>query len=192
MIQNKIRLLLVNNNTETLSSLKKILEPFKEFKFLGEARNGVEAVDSALTYLPDVVIMDINMPVMDGFTAATKIARAAPYIGIILTGHAESLSIIRKAMQSGAGDFLELPFGSAELRHAIRSIYKTKQDQKKHLMEHPLVIPYRQPKVISVFSSKGGVGKTVLATNIAVSLRELTREDVLLMDMDFFAVWRCC
>lgn len=180
----KIRLMIVNDNPESLASIKNLLKPYKDLRITGEITNSNHAVDIALNYQPDILLIDTNMPGLDGFTVAKNITQVAPYIGVILIGHAESIDVMRKAMQSGSGDFLELPFSGTKLYNAITSLYTEKQSQRKFLMDNPLLVPHRNSKVISVFSSKGGVGKTVLSTNVAISLKEQTREQVLLIDMD--------
>lgn len=138
----------------------------------------------ALEFQPDIVLMSVNLPLVDGFECAKKIARVAPYIGVILIGANETVQIIKQAMQSGASDFLEVPVSKTRLQKSISTIFIIKQQQKKHFVDYPNIVPRREPKVVAVFSSKGGVGKTVIATNIAVALKMLTREDVLLMDLD--------
>lgn len=183
-MRKKIRLLIVNDNQEFLDAIIDLLKPFSECKVVGKANNGQQAVNLALEFKPDIIIMDAKMPVMDGFTASKKITQGAPYIGIILTGVLESVEVLREAMQCGAGDFLELPLSGTKLYSAISLLYEVKQQQKNHLLKNALLIPSRRPKVISVFSTKGGVGKTVVATNVAVSLKQQTREDVLLIDLD--------
>ena len=180
----KIRIILANNSQETLASLRSLLEQCKEFKVTAEAKNGKDAVDMALEFQPDIVIMSVNLPRGDGYECAKKIVQAAPYIGVILTGTAENLQIIRNSMQVGASDFLAMPVSKARLQESITNLFNIKQQQKKHFIDYPISVPRREPKVIAVFSSKGGVGKTVISTNIAVALKELTHEDVLLIDLD--------
>ncbi|MGF7186894.1 pilus assembly protein CpaE [Desulfitispora alkaliphila] len=180
----KIRVLIVNDNKYMRDSIKELLFSAKEFKLTGEAENGKDAVDLTISFQPDIVLMDINMPIMDGFDATLKISQVAPYIGVILIGTVQSDELLRRSMQSGAGDFLEIPFSKAKLQNAILSLYAIKREQRKQITQNPLIIPNRQTNIISVLSSKGGVGKTILATNMAVSLKKQTREDVLLMDLD--------
>lgn len=183
-MRKKIRVLIADNRQESRKSIIGIMEASSEYKLTGEAQNGFEVVDMAFNYQPDIIVMDVNLAGLNGFDAANQITQTFPYIGIILFGSAEQDAIIRKAMQNGAGDFLEVPFSSVKLLSSISSLYEIKQKQKKQLLNTPLTIPRRQPTIISVFSSKGGVGKTVVATNLAVSIKEQTREDVLLIDMD--------
>lgn len=180
----KIRVLIVNDNISSLNVIENLLKQFKEIKIIGKALNGKEAVDITFQLDPDIILMDINMPIIDGFTAAEKISSVLPYIGIILTGSVESSNVIRKAMQSGAADFLDLPLSSEKLYNAILTLYKAKDSQRKHFIKNNLKMPTRHTRVISFFSSKGGVGKSTLSVNSAVALRQLTKKEVLLIDLD--------
>lgn len=180
----KIRVLIVNDNLSSVNTIENLLNQFKEIKIIGKALNGKEAVDIAFQVDPDIILMDTNMPVVDGFTAAEKISSALPYMGVILTGPAESSDVMRKAMQSGAADFLDLPLSSEKLYNAILTLYKMKNSQRTHFIKNSLKVPTRHPRVISFFSSKGGVGKSTLSVNTAVALRQITKKDILLIDLD--------
>ena len=183
-MRNIIRLLLVNSNQESLNLINKLLEKYSDYKIIGEANDSVHALDMAIRYQPDIVLMDVNLPDLDGFKTTTKITQEIPYIGVILFGSTDYEDILRKAMQSGAGDFLDLPLDGTKLHNSISSLYTIKEEQKQQLLKNPLTIPHRHTRIISVFSAKGGVGKTLIATNIAIALKELTREDVVLIDLD--------
>lgn len=179
-----IRLLLVNNNQESLKSISKLLETYSELKVIGEASNSSDAIDMAIRFQPDIVIMDVNIPDIDGFNTTLRITQETPYMGVILFGSTEYEDVVRKAMQSGAGDFLDLPLDGGKLRQSIDMLYELKEEQKQQLLKYPLMIPHRHTRIISIFSAKGGVGKTLIATNVAIALKQITREDVILVDLD--------
>lgn len=180
----KIRVLIVNDKLDSLNIIENLLQQFKEIKVIGKLSSGKEAVDSILELDPDIILMDTNMPGIDGFTAAKTIHYRFPYIGIILLGTTESSYIMRKAMQSGAADYLVFPLNSEKVYNAILELYNAKSCQRKNLEKNLLKIPKRHCQVIPVFSSKGGVGKSVLAVNSAIALKQLTKKEVLLIDLD--------
>lgn len=180
----KIRVLIVNDKLDSLNIIENLLHQFKEIKVIGKLSSGKEAVESILELDPDIILMDTNMPGMDGFTAAKKIHYTLPYIGIILLGATESSYIMRKAMQSGAADYLTFPLDSERVYNAILGLYNAKSSQRKDLEKSLFKIPKRHCQVIPVFSSKGGVGKSVLAVNSAIALKQLTKKEVLLIDLD--------
>lgn len=181
---NKIRILIVNDNRDSIMAIRELLTPNSEFKIIGDAIDGREAIDLTNQYYPDIVLMDTHMPNINGYDACLKITQASPFIGVILVGYGESPDILRKSMRFGADDYLELPLSKAKLYNAIIALHKIKQKQKEKLLNNPLIIPNREPKVVTVFSTKGGVGKSVVSTNVAIALRKATKEDVLLMDLD--------
>lgn len=180
----KVSILVASDNKDSLIVIKKALELSKEFNVMGEVFNGNEVVKFVTKYQPDIILMDTNMPIKDGFAAATEISSLMPYIGIIFIGSIESIDVMRKAMKVGAGDFLEHPVSTEKLRDSILSLYIAKAAQRKNYTENYNKLPDVNTKIISVFSSKGGVGKSIVSANSAVTIKELTKRKVLLMDMD--------
>jgi len=166
----KIRILIANDNRDSVYMIKELLEGFDEFKVIGEVFNGKDALDFALNYEPDIIIMDTDMPMMDGFTASQSITKMIPYIGIILVGTMESIDIIKRTMKVGAGDFLELPLTIQKIKNAIFQLYESKYEQKKYIIENSYMMPKMISRIVSVFSSKGGVGKSVIAVNSTISI----------------------
>jgi pilus assembly protein CpaE len=179
-----IKVVIAKNNKDSLASMKSLIESFKGIKVIGETGDGREAITLCTNYQPDIVILDVNILSLDGFQVCVKINQMFPYIGIIIIDTNENIDTVRFAMKCGASDFLQLPLSSSKLNSSITSIYEFKQEQKKQFINSPLVMPQKKSNVISVFSSKGGVGKTVIATNVAIALHRQTRDEVLLIDLD--------
>jgi pilus assembly protein CpaE len=183
-LSKKIKVVMAKNNKESLNSTKQLLEVFSDVKVIWETNNGNEVIDTVIKFSPDIIIMDYNMASVKPLEICAKINQVLPYVGIILIGSVQNFDIVRSAMQSGANDFLEPPITSLKLYNSIIAINKIKQQQKRQLIKTPLVISNKKSKIITVFSSKGGVGKTVLSTNIAIGVNQKTREEILLMDLD--------
>lgn len=100
-----IRVLVVDDHQVVREGLRRILELDKEIKVVGEARNGGEAVTKAVSLSPDVIIMDLKMPGMDGITATRKIKQEKPEINIlILTLYGEDF--VRQAIEAGVSGYL--------------------------------------------------------------------------------------
>ncbi len=181
---NKIRVFIGMGSADSLEHVQKLLSYSTNIRIIGDNFSDREIMDTVLTAQPDIVLLDMYLPAADGLKLAAEIAKAAPYMGIILTGPSQSIETLKKVMHAGAGDFLQTPLKAKELIRTITSLNRIKQAQRKYFMDNSLILNHKQPKVISVFSSKGGVGKTVVATNVAVALQELTGGDIMLMDMD--------
>lgn len=104
--------------THTLSSFLAA----NEYTVVDKAINGVEAVLSVRKYNPAIVLMDLNMPLMDGYTAIAEIKKYNPDIKIIaLTAESEKASVIR-AVKAGADEFLVKPVKSENLIRIIKKI----------------------------------------------------------------------
>jgi two-component system chemotaxis response regulator CheY len=86
----------------------------------GEATNGVEAIDKYRALKPDVVLMDLLMPVMDGISAIRKIIELDPRAKIVVVSAIAKGSIKNEAMEAGAIDFVSKPFEIKRLIEAVR------------------------------------------------------------------------
>jgi DNA-binding NarL/FixJ family response regulator len=116
-----IKILLVDDHAVVRSGLSKFLLVNKDMKLVGEASDGDEAVQKTSLYRPDVVLMDLMMPGMDGITATRQIRQKYPSVKIIaLTSFAEP-NIVQGALQAGAIGYLQKNVTAKELARAIHS-----------------------------------------------------------------------
>ncbi len=179
----KIKVVIVDDTEETRSNVKTLLSFEKRIEIIGEAENGEEAVFIAKESRPDVVLMDINMPVMDGIKATEEIMMNVPETAVIIMSVQGETEYLRKAMSAGARDFLNKPFSSDDLINTILKVYDIESQRKQHSNVSKVKEEVKS-KVISVFSTKGGVGKTTIASNLAVCLSRNTKKRVALVDLD--------
>ena len=122
--QNSIRVLIVDDEEIVRYGLKAIFRSLPEVEVIAEASNGREAIAKALELQPDIILMDIAMPVMDGVTATGKIARSLPYIKVlILTTHDRDRYLI-EAIQQGAVGFLLKNTPPEDFLHIIHATHK--------------------------------------------------------------------
>jgi len=145
-------------------------------RIVGEARNGREAIDLVKELQPHVVLMDINMPEVDGLKAAEILAKDFPNVQTVIMSIQGEQEYFRRAMKAGAKDFLVKPFSTNDLVDTIQNVFN------KWVKDRPELFA-NEPKadVLSFFSTKGGVGRTTLAVNLAVSLTSKGKK-VLLID----------
>ena len=116
-----IRILIADDHAVVRQGLKMFLGLDEDFDVIGEAANGLEAVNFARELQPDVVLMDLLMPVKDGITAIGEIRREMPEIEVIaLTSVLEDASVVG-AIKAGAIGYLLKDTQSDELRRAIKS-----------------------------------------------------------------------
>lgn len=116
-----IRILIADDHSVVRQGLRMFLSIGDEFEIAGEARDGDEAVRLSAELNPDVVLMDLLMPVMDGITAIGKIRQAQPDVEVIaLTSVLEDASVVG-AVKAGAIGYLLKNTESNELRRAIRA-----------------------------------------------------------------------
>ena len=182
----KIRILIVDDVAETRENVRKLLQLEDDMEVVGDAGNGEEALNIVHQLKPDVVLMDINMPVMDGITATEKLTMELPQVGIIIMSVQGEQEYLRKAMMAGAREYLIKPPGGDELVATIRRVYEVecKRRMSQGILVTESVKEKEQGKVISVFSTKGGVGKSIIAVNLAVSLHQVSKLSVVILDMD--------
>ncbi|MFN2581868.1 MAG: response regulator [Candidatus Dormibacteria bacterium] len=184
-----IRLLIVDDIASTRENLQKLLSFEEDIEVVGMAGDGRDGLEQAHKLQPDIVLTDVNMPVMDGIQLTEKLATELPQSPTIIMSVQGERDYLRRAMQAGAREYLIKPFSHDELVAAIRRVHQL--EQKKGVMAARTPSDGQQGSqrvtpgdVIVVFSGKGGVGRTLLATNLAVALATETKASVALVDLD--------
>lgn len=119
-----IRVLLADDEGLVRSGFKVLLDLEDDITVVGEATNGAEAIEQARATRPDVVLMDIRMPKLDGIQATTQIARTRglEQVSVLILTTYDTDAYVFEALQAGASGFLLKDAGPAELLHAIRVI----------------------------------------------------------------------
>jgi pilus assembly protein CpaE len=180
-VQEKIHVLIVDDIAETRENIRRMLQFDNSIEVVGTARTGKEAIQLSQQAKPDVIVMDINMPDMDGITATQEIKKKSPYIQVVILSVQSDPSYMRKAMLAGARDFLTKPPMIDELTDAVRrSGILAQEERKKSAQVFPQMptdglkqIPGSTTplgKIIVIYSPKGGTGRTTIATNLAIAL----------------------
>jgi DNA-binding NarL/FixJ family response regulator len=122
-----INLLIADDHQLIIDGLSKILETKKMISTIYTANNGKEAVDKSFAHDIDCVIMDINMPVMNGLEATKLIKKEKPHIKIIVVSMLCDASIVNKMLKAGADAFINKDIGQDEL---LKAIEKVMNDEK--------------------------------------------------------------
>ncbi len=181
--EGKINVIIVDDIAESRENFRKLLQFESDLHVLGAARTGKDGINLAREVEPDVILMDINMPDMDGIKATEIIRKEHPNVQIVILSVQGDPNYMRRAMLAGARDFLTKPPSVDDLITTIRMAGKmAKEEREKEKKRFPmqggmgmLGVGYMPQgvtlgKVIIVFSPKGGVGCTTIATNLAVTL----------------------
>jgi pilus assembly protein CpaE len=186
-----IKLLIVDDIPETRDHLSRLIGLEREIDVVGTAGSGEEAIQQAMDLRPDVIVMDINMPGMDGIAASEIIAQRLPFSAIIMMSVHGEAEHLKRAMNAGAREFLVKPFSGDEFSTSIKRVHERELARRESLQSTPAQASPSTPtadgnvedhQVIAVFSPKGGAGRTTLATNMALALRRETNQRVALVD----------
>jgi pilus assembly protein CpaE len=196
----QIRVLIVDDIPETRDHLTKLLGFESDVDVVGAAASGTEAIGMATDLLPDVVLMDINMPDMDGIAATEKLSSEVPTAAVVMMSVQGEADYLRRSMLAGAREFLVKPFSSDELTASIRQVYTREREKLSRMGAMPAMAAGgagaagaaaaddgggRDGQVIAIFSPKGGVGRTTVAVNVAVAAATELGKSVVLMDGSF-------
>jgi DNA-binding NarL/FixJ family response regulator len=151
-----IRLLLVDDQTIVRQGLKVLLEPQCDFQVVGEADNGQSAIAQAEALQPDVVLMDIRMPMMDGVAATQLICQRFPEIKVLVLSTFDEDEYVSRAMQCGAKGYLLKDTPVDELAQTICAVHKGYTQFGPGLLEKAIVaataahsLPVTSPESIS-------------------------------------------
>ncbi|MEE4194041.1 MAG: response regulator [Anaerolineae bacterium] len=180
MAENTIRVLLVDDIPETIKNISRMLKFDPAIEIVGQAADGREALQLVKDLDPDVVVMDINMPDMDGITATQHIRQRYIFTQVIILSVQSDPNYMRRAMRAGAHDFLSKPPMMDELTSVIKRAGKISEEQRS-MAEATIgmqssksasggMMPVLQGKSICIYSPKGGTGVTTIAANLAVAM----------------------
>jgi pilus assembly protein CpaE len=197
----QIRVLIVDDIPETRDHLSKLLGFESDIEVVGTAASGREAIEVAAKLTPDVILMDINMPDMDGISATERLSAEVPAAAVVMMSVQGEADYLRRSMLAGAREFLVKPFSSDELTSSIRQVYTREQDKLTRIAGLPAAstastaVAVRpaateredgEPgRVVAVFGPKGGVGRTTLAVNLAVAAATELGQRTCLVDASF-------
>ena len=183
-----IRVVVVDDIPSTRENLKKLLSFEEDIEVVGDAGDGKEGLEVTRRLQPHVVLMDVNMPGVDGITATEQLAVELPQCPVVIMSVQGERDYLRRAMQSGAREFLIKPFTGDELVASIRRVYELESKKGAYLPKAAAGAEGEQPpsrgRLVTVLSGKGGSGKSVVAVNLALALRAETSTRVCLVDLD--------
>lgn len=182
----KVKLILADHNERSRSTIKELLELDDGIDIVAEAASGAEVIDYIKSTDPQVVILDLNLPEIDGLETTRYITLHHPRVSVIIISLHDEIESIKSAMLAGAREYLVKPVSPLEIHRAVRQVAElnSKLPVGPGQEESPKKQVSNGNQIISVFGTKGGVGKSVICTNLAVAAAREYRSRVGLVDMD--------
>lgn len=119
---NAIRVILADDHTLVRAGLRKLLESIPDLTVVGEARDGLELLTLVEQLQPDLVLLDIAMPGLNGLEAAARMARSWPRIRVLILSMHQGEEYVRQALRSGAAGYLLKDAAPLELELALKAV----------------------------------------------------------------------
>jgi pilus assembly protein CpaE len=190
----KIRVLIVDDVADTRENVRRLLQFEMDIEVVGAARTAMEGIQLTTELDPDVVLMDINMPDMDGIAATEAIRQKSTFSQVVILSVQGDQSYMRRAMLAGARDFLTKPPMGDELISAVRRGGEMSRLERGKVRsgrggadgsarrgaDEVLPVGILQGRIVTVYSPKGGTGCTTIAANLAIALHNEDTRVVLL------------
>ncbi|MBM2815665.1 MAG: two component transcriptional regulator, LuxR family [Ignavibacteria bacterium] len=177
-----IKIVLADDHEIVRVGIKRLLSMDKSLKVLDEAPNGDVAIKLVAYHNPDIALLDIQMPIMDGIEAATKIKADMPHVFVVMLTAFEDYPHVEKALTAGADGYLSKDIGSKDLISALhtimhgervfsRSIIKLLQKRypETGVDASPVIISKREQEILNLVA----IGKTSkeIADKLFLSIR---------------------
>lgn len=180
----RTRILLADDHAVVRNGFRMILAAQEDLEVVGEASNGREAVEAAARLQPDVVVMDVTMPELNGIEATRRIAEAAPRTRVLALSMHKDAVYVREILRAGAKGYLLKDSGEGDLLTAVRAIARGEAflspavsegvltDYRKHVTDPLDLLTTREREVLQWIAE----GKTNKEVATALSLSVYTVE----------------
>jgi len=176
------RVIIVDPDPDRRSKLQQTLA-LARLAVLGEAGYGIEALSLTKETGPDVIVMALEGQINRALKTLGSLVDAFPQVPIIVYSSLSDPTSIRQAMVTGAKDYLVWPFQPEEINASISGVLE-QEGRRRQRLAGELEEPVASGTIITIFGAKGGIGKTTIATNLAVALAQKLQQSVCLVDLD--------
>ncbi len=175
-MKHSIPTIIITEQFHLAELLKKYSEEFEKFSFLSSTSDFSKAYNAVKELSKCLVIVDISEYQEQGLNFISKITSEFSFCKVIAMSDRPDVDIVIRSMRVGASDFLALPVIKKDLFDSLSKLYCDMENIKQKKS---------RCRIITVYSNKGGVGKTSVATNLALELAKITKENVALIDLNF-------
>ncbi|MBE7518195.1 MAG: P-loop NTPase [Thermoflexaceae bacterium] len=176
------QVIVVDPDRESAAEVQKMLNMLG-LAVMASTGYGVEAFTLAFQLKPDIVLMRIEEPLVRPVQTLGRLTDGLPDLPVIVYSTEANIRLMRQSMVSGASDYLQEPLTEEELESSIMRVLERKEREAMR-RRGELEDPVPQGTIITVFGAKGGIGKTTIASNLAVALATEAHQTVALVDMD--------
>lgn len=173
----KRRVVIADRDPRVRERLRVVLTAFG-MEIAGLAGDGQEAVQLVMSSSPDFVLLDDSLPVLSAFDSAHAISHSNPAVASVLMTERTGPTVLREAMQNAVRDVIQKPLDPTELMNCLVNLEGIRRLHDSQTFQN-LLDPTRLPRLFCITGGKGGVGKTMVATNLALALRERSEKTVL-------------
>ncbi len=175
-MQNKVSTIILSDNDQTLNVLQLYLREFENLEVLDKFPEYMEIFDTLSSLDKSVLIVDVSDNADAKLEFISDVSANIHNCKVLVLSDNPSVDLIVRVMRAGAKEFLALPLIKSEFVEVLN-----------RLNESLFCVPKKDTKckIISIFSNKGGIGKTSIASNLALELAKITKENVALLDLNF-------
>ncbi len=171
-----IQTIVISEHGSTCELIKLYLQEFEKFSFLASTPDFSKAYEALKELRTSLVIVDISEYQEQALNFVSKVTAEIPNCRAIVLSDRPNVDLVIRAMRIGASDFVSFPVIKDEFFSILEKHYLDMSGQKPKKSKC---------RVISVYSNKGGIGKTSVATNLSLELAKITKENVALIDLNF-------
>lgn len=195
-MEGRIKLLIADDTYKITDSLKETFDKEGNIEIVGIVREEKEIFGALEKYHPDLLLLDVEITDLDSMHVIKEIVEKKPEILIVVVFTEKTKNYIKQCMALGAREYVVKPFSTHALMDTIKNLYEIDISRRKILtkrhafieeIQGSQVMLEKRHKMITFFSTKGGVGKSVMAANLAVALAEMNNGKVVLVDLDLMS-----
>ncbi len=171
-----VQTIIISNDNNTIELLKLYIQSFGKFDFLTGTDDFAKTYEKIKEFQNCILFIDISEYQEQALNFVSKITAEFPHCSVVALSDKPDADLIVRTMRVGARDFVPIPVIKENFVRVLENIYGDFTGEK---------VKKSKCRIISVYSNKGGIGKTSVATNLALELAKITKENVALIDLNF-------